>query len=106
MIFGATFAAGWTPCVGAILGSILALAITQPGMAIPLLLSFSIGLTIPFIITGLFISQAAGWISRSERFLKYFNYVAGILLIILGILVFTDNLVKIASFPLFTRWFQ
>src|SRR3989338_770009 len=53
-IFGATFAAGWTPCVGVFLGTILTLAVTNPASAFPLLLSFALGITLPFLIVGIF----------------------------------------------------
>ena len=68
-VFGATFAVGWTPCVGVILGTVLTLAATQPGSAFNLLLAYSVGLGIPFLITGLFVSQAADFIKRSQRYL-------------------------------------
>lgn len=97
-VFGATFAAGWTPCVGAILGSIFTLAITQPGSAFYLLLAYSLGLGIPFLLVGLFTSQFYRFIARSGKFLKYFNIVTGILLLALGILVFTGKLSVLASF--------
>ncbi|HEY7108348.1 MAG TPA: cytochrome c biogenesis protein CcdA, partial [Nitrososphaeraceae archaeon] len=57
-VFGAAFAAGWTPCVGPILGSTLTLAATQPGAAYNALLAYSLGLGVPFLITGAFFSQA------------------------------------------------
>ncbi len=55
-IFGLAFAAAWTPCVGPILGSILTLASTTPGTAFSLLLAYSFGLGIPFILMGVFFS--------------------------------------------------
>ena len=97
-IFGATFAAGWTPCVGAILGAILTLAATQPGSAFFLLLSYSFGLSLPFLLAGAFISQATSFIEKATPYLKYFNLAAGVLLLVLGVLVFTDNLSQIANF--------
>src|SRR3989338_7734848 len=57
-VFGAAFAAGWTPCVGAVLGGILGLAASAPGSAFALLLSYSLGLGIPFLIVGVFAGQA------------------------------------------------
>ena len=57
-VFGLAFAAGWTPCVGPILGSTFTLAATNPGTAYNLLLAYSLGLGIPFLITGAFFSQA------------------------------------------------
>ena len=91
-VFGAAFAAGWSPCVGAILGSVFALAVSNPNTAFILLLAYAIGLGIPFIIIGIFSEQAINLARRSSRFLRYFNIVVGILLILVGILVFTGKL--------------
>ncbi|AIC16537.1 cytochrome c biogenesis CcdA family protein [Nitrososphaera viennensis] len=99
-VFGAAFASGWTPCVGPILGSTLALAATSPGAAYNSLLAYAIGLGVPFLITGAFFSQATGVIRRMVRHLKYFNLIMGGVLILLGILVFTNQLAAIANFPL------
>lgn len=99
-VFGAAFAAGWTPCVGPILGSTLTLAATSPGAAYNLLLAYSLGLGIPFLITGFFFSQATNIISKMVKYLKYFNPAMGIMLIILGILVFSNNLSILGNFPL------
>ena len=96
-MFGAAFAVGWTPCVSAILGSILSLAVANPSLSFVLLLAYALGLGIPFLIVGLFSSQATAFISKSEKALKYFNIVVGILLLILGILVFTNKLNVVAN---------
>jgi len=102
--FGAAFAAGWTPCVGAVLGGILALAATQPGSAFTLLFSYAIGLGIPFLIVGLFAAQASNLIHKYGKYLRYVNIAFGVILIILGVLVFTNNLARIASFELLNRF--
>ena len=99
-VFGAAFAAGWTPCVGPILGSTLTLAATAPGAAYNSLLAYSLGLGIPFLVTSIFFSQATSLIRKMVKHLKYFNPAMGILLIILGILVFTNNLSILGNFPL------
>lgn len=99
-VFGAAFAAGWTPCVGPILGSTLTLAATSPGAAYNSLLAYSLGLGVPFLVTGAFFSQATGMIRKMVRHLRYFNPIMGAVLIIIGILVFTNQLSIIASFPL------
>lgn len=99
-VFGAAFASGWTPCVGPILGSTLALAATSPGAAYNSLLAYALGLGVPFLVTGAFFSQATGVIRRMARHLKYFNPVMGAVLVALGILVFTNQLSVIGSFPL------
>ena len=98
-VFGVAFATGWTPCVGAVLGSILTLAITMPGTAFNLLLAYSIGLGVPFLFAGTFVTSFSVFLAKIGRFLQYFNKIMGIILIILGILVFFQILPQIASFP-------
>src|SRR3990167_6220288 len=96
-VFGAAFAVGWTPCVSAILGGVFALAVTKPGLSFILLISYALGLGIPFLLVGLFTSQAINLINKSATVLKYFNIVVGILLLVLGILVFTNKLNVVAN---------
>lgn len=99
-VFGLAFAAGWTPCIGPILGSILTLAATSPSHAFVLLLSYSLGLGIPFILMGVFFSRFTRLIKSMSKHLKYYSVIMGALIIILGVLVFTNQLAAIASFPL------
>lgn len=97
-VFGAAFAAGWTPCVGAALGAILGLAASAPTTAFYLLFAYSLGLGVPFLLVGLFASRAAGLIHRYAAVLRYVNIVFGVVLIVLGIFVFTQSLNVIANF--------
>lgn len=99
-VFGLAFAAGWTPCVGPILGTILTLAATTPSMAFNLLLVYSLGLGIPFILIGVFFSRATRLIRSMSKHLKYYSIILGGLIIVLGVLVFTNQLALIANFPL------
>jgi cytochrome c-type biogenesis protein len=99
-VFGAAFASGWTPCVGPILGTTLTLAATSPGAAYNSLLAYSLGLGLPFLITGAFFSQSTKIIRKMVKHLKYFNPLMGAILIILGILVLTNQLSVIGNFPL------
>ncbi|HYD03984.1 MAG TPA: cytochrome c biogenesis protein CcdA [Alphaproteobacteria bacterium] len=99
-VFGAAFAVGWSPCVGAILGSIFALAVANPTSAFIFLMFYAIGLGIPFILVGIFTQEFMGLVKRSGKFLKYFNIVVGILLLILGILVFTNSINYVSYFLL------
>ncbi|MDE1816145.1 MAG: sulfite exporter TauE/SafE family protein [Thaumarchaeota archaeon] len=99
-VFGLAFATGWTPCIGPILGSILTLAATSPGHAFILLLSYSIGLGIPFILMGIFFSRFTRFIRSMSKHLKYYSIIMGALIITLGVLVYTNQLAAIASFPL------
>ncbi len=104
ILFGAAFAAGWTPCVGAVLGSILGLAAAHPGSAFWLLFAYSLGLGMPFLLVGLFASQATAFIARFGKWLKVINVVFGFFLIVLGILAFTQSLNLIANFDFLNAW--
>ena len=99
-LFGLAFAAGWTPCVGPILGTILTLAAATPAASFNLLLAYSLGLGIPFILMGVFFSRATRVIKAMSKHLKYYSVITGSLIIILGVLVFTNQLAYIANFPL------
>lgn len=99
-VFGLAFATSWTPCIGPILGSILTLAATTPSQAFTLLLAYSVGLGIPFILMGVFFSRMTGVIRGLSKHLKYYTVIMGAFIILLGILVLTNQLATIASFPL------
>ena len=99
-VFGLAFAIGWTPCVGPILGTILTLAATTPSISFTLLLAYSTGLGIPFILIGIFFSKSTKIISSMTKHLKYYNIILGGFIILLGILIFTNQLAYIANFPL------
>jgi len=93
LFIGGTFALGWTPCVGPILGSVLLLAGTsatavQGGF---LLAVFSLGLAIPFLIIALLFSRATRYIDSISKYLKWVSIIGGIFLILLGALLVTDN---------------
>ena len=103
-LFGLAFAAGWTPCVGAALGVILGLAASEPARAFYLLLAYALGLGLPFLVVAIFISQASALLVRFVRVVKYINIVFGIILVGLGILIFTQNLSRIANFELLNRY--
>ncbi len=98
-LFGLAFAAGWTPCIGPILGSILTLAATSPGQSFTLLLTYSLGLGIPFILMGIFFSRFTRIIKSLSKHLKYYSIIMGSFIIVLGVLVYTNQLAAIASFP-------
>ena len=99
-VVGLAFAIGWTPCVGPILGTILTLAATTPSISFSLLLAYSVGLGIPFILMGVFFSKSTKIISSMIKHLKYYNIVLGGFIILLGVLIFTNQLAYIANFPL------
>lgn len=92
-LIGASFGIGWTPCVGSILASIFVLASSSTTVleGVTLLSVYSIGLAIPFLLLGLFTSRFSKIIKRINRRLSLVNIISGILLIVLGIVVFTNN---------------
>ncbi len=91
MLFGLVFAVGWTPCVGAFLGSALLMAAHGGSMlkGITMLLAFSLGLGIPFIASALLIDRLKGTFNFIKRNYKIINYISGGILIIIGILMAT-----------------
>ena len=99
-IFGAAFAVGWTPCVSAALGAILALATVHAGSAFFLLMAYTLGIGIPFLLVGFFTDRAQALIARAGKFLIYFQYAFGIFLIALGVLIFVGELSRIANFKI------
>lgn len=98
-LIGCAFAVGWTPCVGPILSSILILASTQGKMAdgAVLLVFYSFGLGIPFILTALFINKFVSLFNSIKKYYAVIEIITGLLLILVGILVITD------SFTVITR---
>lgn len=88
-LFGMVFAVGWTPCIGPVLGSILTLAAINPGWALAQMIAYSLGLGLPFFLTGLFLHEALGLVKRSDKVFRWFNWIVGVLLIFLGVLLVT-----------------
>jgi cytochrome c-type biogenesis protein len=99
ILFGMVFGFGWTPCLGTFLGSALALASSSKTITqgVLLLLVYSIGLGIPFILTSVLFEKVKGAFKLIQKHSRTISIVSGILLVIAGILVFTDSL-KYMSF--------
>jgi cytochrome c-type biogenesis protein len=98
---GMAFAAGWSPCIGPALASILIIAGNQAsvGQGMILLGIYASGLAIPFIIISFFINYILVIIKKMSRALKWINISAGILLIILGIFLITNKLSLLGRLP-------
>ena len=101
LIFGMTFAVGWTPCVGPILGSILTLAASSAtvGTGALLLAVFSAGLGIPFLLIASTVGAASRTLQKLDRWMHGISLVGGIFLIFLGLLLITN------SFGAWIGWF-
>ncbi len=91
-VFGAAFAAGWTPCAGAALGAILGIAVLVPAKAFILLLAYAVGLGIPFLVIGFFAGEIGKYLNKTFVWVQYVNILFGGVLVLLGALTFTQNL--------------
>jgi cytochrome c-type biogenesis protein len=102
---GMAFAAGWTPCIGPILGGIIGLAATSGGWRSGLILSafYSAGLAVPFLLTGLGINKFLGFYKHFRKHLHKVEVVSGVVLILVGLLVMSGKSTVLASSTL-TRY--
>jgi cytochrome c-type biogenesis protein len=97
-VVGLGFAAGWSPCIGPILGAILALATQQTlGTGVGLLFVYSLGLALPFLITAAAVSRALGALNRIKRYLGAIEMAAGAFLVATGVVLVTGSFTRIAG---------
>ena len=94
ILIGMAFAFGWTPCIGPILGSILVLAATEESLnkGIILLFSYSLGLAIPFILSGYLIQRFLIFSKNFKKNISLVSKIGGIILLITGVLILTNQL--------------
>jgi len=98
-VMGLAFAAGWTPCFGPVLASIVlyAGATSTVGQGVVLLLIYSLGMAIPFLLTALFINTFNKLLDKTEKFIKYVPKISGAILILFGLLILTNKLVQLTT---------
>lgn len=98
ILMGMAFAAGWTPCFGPVLASILIYAggTATISKGVLLLLVYSIGMGIPFILTALFINVFINLMERAEKVLKYLPIISGVIMVIFGLLIFFNKVIDIS----------
>ena len=96
---GVAFGAGWTPCIGPVLGAIMTMAASQEHLATGMLLLFvySMGLAIPFLLAALALERFLRAFTRARRYLPMIQKAAGLLLVLLGILLVTGSFVVLAA---------
>ena len=98
-LVGMAFAAGWTPCIGPVLGAILGLAATSTDVTRGMLLLgvYSAGLAVPFLIAAVAVESFLGWFQRFRRFLPWVMRASGVLLILVGVLLVTGEFTRLAG---------
>jgi cytochrome c-type biogenesis protein len=101
-LVGVTFAVGWTPCVGPILGGILTLAGTAETVqrGVGLLIAYSAGLGLPFVVSALALQSFLRFFKRYRPFIPVVERAAGVVMIVVGVLVFTDYYVVLNAWAI------
>jgi cytochrome c-type biogenesis protein len=102
VLAGMAFGAGWTPCIGPILGSILLFTSAQAdlGHGLRLLVAYSLGLAIPFLVAAYAFEAFLAWFKSFRKYIRYVERVAGVLLVAFGVLLMTG------TFTLLSGWLQ
>lgn len=95
-LIGLGFAAGWTPCIGPIFGSILLLAASNPGQGIFYTILYVIGFALPFLLLTFFLGRTKWIVQKSQGIMK----VGGVIMIVMGIVLFTGLMPRITEFLL------
>ena len=98
-LVGMAFAAGWTPCIGPVLGGILGLAASSADVSrgMVLLAVYSAGLAVPFLIAAVAIESFLDWFQRFRRFLPWVMRISGVVLVFVGILLVTGEFTRLAG---------
>ena len=99
-LVGVAFAAGWTPCVGPVLGTILLYASTTESMlnGVLLLASYSLGLGVPLFLTALGVDRFLAYFKQARMYLWGVSTVSGVMLIVVGVMIYANSLTMITSF--------
>lgn len=98
-LMGVFFSAGWSPCVGPVLGALLTLGLSAAGVgrAAWLLVGYSLGLAIPFLIAALALGEVTRLIRRYSKYTRYISVVTGVVLVIVGVLLLTGQMQRLAG---------
>ena len=105
VMMGVFFSAGWAPCVGPVLGVVLTLALSSGNLnqGVILLTAYSAGLAIPFLLAALGVGRAAELMRRHARAVQIVSRVTGVVMVIVGVLLFTGTLEQLARFGFFVN---
>ena len=98
-LIGMAFGAGWSACTGPILGSILALTAANARLlqGVSFLLAYALGLSVPFLLVGILLDRASTLVRRIRRYTGPLSFIAGVILILMGMLILTGRLDQLAN---------
>jgi len=97
-LFGVTFAAGWTPCIGPLLGTVMTLAFTEPSRAVGFIFVYALGLATPFLVTAALLTRAIGWLKRLNRYMRAVEIASGALMAGVGLLLVSGTFSVLNSY--------
>jgi cytochrome c-type biogenesis protein len=97
-LIGVSFAAGWTPCIGPLLGTVITLGFTEPTRAIGLLFVYALGLAVPFVATAALLTQTIGWLNRLKRYVRAIQIASGLLMVAVGVLLISGTFTMLNGF--------
>ncbi|MEE8390438.1 MAG: cytochrome c biogenesis protein CcdA [Anaerolineae bacterium] len=98
ILVGVTFAAGWTPCIGPLLGTVMTLAFTEPSRALGFLSIYTPGLALPFLVTAALLARAVSWLKRLNRYMRVVEVASGLLMAGVGILLVSGRFSVLNSY--------
>jgi len=97
-VFGVTFAAGWTPCIGPLLGAVMSMALTQPSQGMFFTLIYALGLAVPFLVSALLLTRATNFLRRLNRHARLVEMVSGGFMVTVGLLLVTGMFTILNSY--------
>jgi cytochrome c-type biogenesis protein len=98
VLFGVAFAAGWTPCIGPLLGTVMTLALTTPSQAVGFILAYALGLAIPFLATAALVTRAVPWLKRLNRHMRMVEVISGLMMIAVGLVLISGKFALFNSY--------
>lgn len=97
-LFGITFAAGWTPCIGPLLGTVMTMAFTEPSRAVVFTFVYALGLAVPFLAAAALLTRAVGWLRRLNRHVRAVEIASGLLMVGVGLLLISGMFTVLNSY--------
>ncbi len=97
-LMGVTFAAGWTPCIGPLLGTVMTLAFAEPSRAMVFIFTYALGLAAPFLVTAVLLARAGAWLKRLNRYTRALEIASGLLMVGVGGLLVTGTFAVLNSY--------